>query len=65
MTFSRSALREVAVEPVGVVALGWSAEATALGLVLRVAEDDRALRVLDLDHRTKAADLVSRPPCTT
>ena len=51
-------LRQIAVEPRGVEALALQGRGHALRLVLRVAEDDGALRVLDLDHPQERADLV-------
>ena len=51
-------LREIAVEPVGVEPSRLERLGDALGLVLRVAEDDRALGVLDLEDAHELADLV-------
>ena len=48
-------LREIAVEPVGVEALVLEGLGDALGLVPRVAEDDGALGVLDLEDAHELA----------
>src|SRR5262249_7035006 len=52
-------LLEIAVEPIGVIALVLEHFGEALGLVLRVAEEDRALRVFDLEDSHELLALVA------